>query len=277
MIKINEYRGVSNLVVAELTETVDAFGNVTENYGEVIPLAGVQAISGELAEESEAHYYDNMAAVVIDSEGSDTYTLTVSIPANKTRALIEGVTYDEQTGALIGTPKVKKYFALGFIGDKTDGSQEYNWVYKGKFTGGNKELNTKDDGTDATNMEYTYTSVHTSTKYTKAGNKSCKYLSVSNDGSADLSTFFDQVTTPDDLQSTSPASSYNLAITQAEGTTVSVTRNGSALTDGASISAGDVLTISVTDGTLTVNGESFTSGNTLTVSGNVTVVSTATA
>lgn len=199
-IKINEYRGVSDLVVSELTETVNDQGVVTESYGTVTPLAGVQAISGELSEESAAHYYDNMAAIIIDSEGEDTYTLTVSIPANKTRALIEGVTYDEATGALIGTPKVKKYFAMGFIGYKTDGTKEYNWIYKGKFTGGNKEVNTKDDGTDATNMEYTFTSVHTATKYTKAGNQSCKYLSVTDDGSADLSTFFDSVTTPDQLQ-----------------------------------------------------------------------------
>lgn len=201
MIKIDEYVGVSELVVAEMTETVnEETGEVTEAYGEVTSLAGVQALSGELSEASEAHYYDNMAAVVVDSEGSDVYTLVVSIPENKTRALIEGVKYDEETGALIGKPKVKKYFALGFIGLKASGVKEYNWVYKGKFTGGNKNLNTKTDGTDATNMEYTYTSVHTATKYQKADNGPCKYLSVTDDEKADLTTFFDTVTTPDQLR-----------------------------------------------------------------------------
>ncbi len=201
MIKIDEYVGVSGLVVAELTEEVDeATGKVTEKYGKVIELAGVQTLGGELSESSEAHYYDNMSAVVIDSEGSDNYNLVVSVPENKTRALIEGTTYDETTGALIGTPKKKKYFALGFIGLKASGEQEYNWVYKGKFTGGGKTLNTKTDGTDATNMEYTFNSIHTSTKYEKAGNKPCKYLSVTDDGKADLSTFFTKVTTPDELQ-----------------------------------------------------------------------------
>ena len=139
-----------------------------------------------------------MSAIVVDSEGDDTYTLTVSIPAKKTRALIEGTTYDEQTGALIGSKKVKKYFALGFIADKINGSEEYNWIYKGKFSGGGKTHTTKNDGTDATNMEYTYTSIHTATKYQKGGN--CKYLSVDNDGKANLDTFFDKVTTPDDLK-----------------------------------------------------------------------------
>lgn len=198
MLKFEEYRGVRNLVIAELTETVDEEGTTKEIYGEVQPLSGVQEISGEVNESNETHYYDDMSAIVVDSEGDDTYTLTVSIPAKKTRALIEGTTYDEQTGALIGSKKVKKYFALGFIADKINGSEEYNWIYKGKFSGGGKTHTTKNDGTDATNMEYTYTSIHTATKYQKGGN--CKYLSVDNDGKVNLDTFFNKVTTPDDLK-----------------------------------------------------------------------------
>lgn len=202
-LKFEEYRGIRGLVIAELTERADESGNVTETYGEVQPLAGVQSVSAEVNESAETHYYDDMAAIVVDSEGEDTYTLVVSIPAKKTRALIEGTTYDEATGALIGTKKVKKYFALGFIADKLNGDEEYNWVYKGKFTGGNKQHDTKTDATDATNMEYTYTSIHTATKYEKAGGGSCKYLSVDNDGKADLTAFFDKVTTPDELKAKS--------------------------------------------------------------------------
>lgn len=198
--KFEEYRGIRGLVLAELTEEVQEDGSVKATYGEVIKLAGVQSVSGEVNESSESHYYDDMAAIVVDSEGEDTYTLVVSVPAKKTRALIEGTTYDEATGALIGTKKDKKYFALGFIADKIGGSEEYNWIYKGKFTGGNKTHNTKDDGAEGTNMEYTYTSIHTAAKYAKAGNSNCKYLSVDNDGKADLTTFFDKVTTPDELQ-----------------------------------------------------------------------------
>lgn len=201
MIKIDEYVGVSNLVAAEMIETVDeSTGEVTETYGEVVQLAGVNSVSGEVTEASEAHYYDNMAAIVVDSEGSDNYTLVVSIPEAKTRALIEGTTYDEATGALVSTPKVKKYFAIGFKGLKASGVEEYNWIYKGKFSGGNKTLNTKTDGTDATNMEYTFTSVHTATRFAKIGNKPCKYMTVTDDGKADVSTFFDAVTTPDTLK-----------------------------------------------------------------------------
>lgn len=196
-LKFEEYRGVRGLVVAELTEEVDAQGVVTETYGTVQPLSGVQQVSAEVNESTETHYYDDMAAIVVDSEGEDTYTLVVSIPTKKTRALIEGTTYDETTGALIGSKKNKKYFALGFIADKLNGVEEYNWIYKGKFTGGNKTHDTKTDDTDATNMEYTFTSIHTATAYSNGGN--CKYLSVDNDGKADLDAFFDTVVTPDKL------------------------------------------------------------------------------
>ncbi len=200
-LKFEEYRGVRQLVLAPMTETVDeTTGEVTETYGTVQPLSGVQQVSAEVNESSETHYYDDMAAIVVDSEGEDTYTLVVSIPSKKTRALIEGTTYDEETGALIGSKKQKGYFALGFIADKLNGTEEYNWIYKGKFTGGSRTHDTKTDGTEATNMEYTFTSIHTSTKYEKANGGNCKYLSVDNDGKADLSTFFDKVTTPDDLK-----------------------------------------------------------------------------
>lgn len=201
-IKIEEYRGIRNLVVAEMTESIEeSTGVVKETYGTVQPLAGVQQVSAEVNEATETHYYDDMPAIVVDSEGDDTYTLVVSIPSKKTRALIEGLTYDESTGALIGSKKNKKYFAIGFIADKLNGSEEYTWVYKGKFTGGSKTHDTKTDGTEATNMEYTFTSISTATKYTKGGN--VKYMSVDNNGKADLSKFFESVTTPDTLKATS--------------------------------------------------------------------------
>lgn len=197
-IKFEEYSGIENLVIAELTEKKQDDGSIVEEYGAVQRLSGVQSVSGEVNESTETHYYDNMSAIVVDSEGDDTYTLVVSIPDKKTRALIEGTTYDEKTGALIGSQKKKKYFALGFIGNKLNGNDEYNWIYKGKFSGGGKTHNTKTDGTDATNMEYTYTSIHSSTKYNKGGH--CKYLSVDDDGKADLSAFFNTVITPDTLK-----------------------------------------------------------------------------
>ena len=164
----NEYRGVRGLVMAEVTQD-DTDTYTTAEWEE---LSGVQSVGVSKSESSEAHFYDDAARIVIDAEGADELTLVVSILANKTRAKIDGVEYDSEKDMIINTPKKKKYFALGYIGEKTDGTEEINIFYKGKFSGGGETHNTKDDGTEATNVEYTFTGVHTTAKiYTKDGAK----------------------------------------------------------------------------------------------------------
>lgn len=154
----NEYRGVRGLVIAEIA---DGETYTPSTWQE---LSGVQSVAVSKNESSESKFYDNAARIVIDAEGADEITLVVSILANKTRALIDGVEYDEATDMIINTPKQRKYFALGYIGEKTNGTEEFNICYKGKFTGGGETHETKTDGTEATNVEYTYTAIHTSAK-----------------------------------------------------------------------------------------------------------------
>ena len=154
----NEYRGVRGLVIAEIT---DGETYTPQTWQE---LSGVQSVAVTKNESSESKFYDNAPRIVIDAEGADDITLVVSVLANKTRALIDGVEYDEATDMIINTPKKRKYFALGYIGEKTDGTEEFNICYKGKFTGGGETHETKTDGTESTNVEYTYTAIHTSAK-----------------------------------------------------------------------------------------------------------------
>lgn len=154
----NEYRGVRGLVIAEIT---DGETYTPQTWQE---LSGVQSVAVSKNESSESKFYDNAPRIVIDAEGADEITLVVSVLANKTRALIDGVEYDEKTDMIINTPKQRKYFALGYIGEKTDGTEEFNICYKGKFTGGGETHETKTDGTESTNVEYTFTAIHTSAK-----------------------------------------------------------------------------------------------------------------
>lgn len=167
-LEYNEYRGVRGLVFAEITK------DDTDGYevGKWMELSGVQSIGVAKNESSESHFYDNAARIVIDAEGADELTMVVSILANKTRAMLDGVAYDAASDMIINTPKKRKYFAVGYIGEKTDGEEEINIFYKGKFSGGGETHNTKDDGTEATNVEYTFTAVHTTAKiYTDEENK----------------------------------------------------------------------------------------------------------
>lgn len=272
--EIVEYRGVEGLVAAEVLTDNDTDGYTT---GEVFAVAGVAEISKTTDSSNEAHYYDNIPAVVVSNTAADEVTISASAIPFDVLATITGQVYDQTTGALIEGPRDVKYFALGYKTKKTNGDEVYVWRLKGNFNIPDQTNTTENDGTDANGQEIVFTGISTTHKFTKTG-KGAKAINVDlGKDLADVSTFFDEVTTPDTLKAkATPTTNYTLSITQAEDTTVSVTRNGSALTNGASISTGDVLTISVTGGTLTVNGEAFTSGNTLTVAGNVAVVSTAT-
>ena len=267
--EIVEYRGVEGLVAAEVTNDDNNTGYVT---GQVFAIAGVAEISKTTDSSNEAHYYDNIPAVVVSNTSSDTVTISVSAIPFDVLALITGQNYDETTGALIEGPRDLKYFALGYKTKKTNGDEVFVWRYKGTFNIPDQTNSTENDSTDANGQELTYTGISTTHKFTKT-NKGAKALVVDTAKDlADVSSFFTEVTTPDTLTSKTP---YTLTITQASNTTVTVTRNGTVLSSGASVYNGDVLVISVTGGTITVNSTPFISGNMHVVSGNVTVVSTA--
>lgn len=155
-----EMRGVRTLCMAEIIKD-DASGYETAPWEEV---AGVQNVAHAKEESSEAHYYDNIGAVVIDSEGADVITVVISKPTNKTRAKLDGVEYDEATDMIIRTPVKKKYYALAYIYLDTDGVEHIDVQYKGKWSGGNKSIATKTNDATTSNLEYTFTSVHTANK-----------------------------------------------------------------------------------------------------------------
>ncbi len=168
MREINEYRGVRGLVVAELTSDK----NDTYTTGKWTELSGVQSVGFATSQSSETKFYDNIAALVANAEGADTISLVVSALENEIKALVEGTSYNKDKDMVIGTPKKVKYFALGFIGKKTNGVEEINILYKGTFTGGDTTYNTETDGTDSANVTYTFTSIHTTSKiYTDNGIK----------------------------------------------------------------------------------------------------------
>lgn len=268
-----EFRGCKKLVFAEVTQD-DASGYVT---GEVMPLAPVAEISKSVETSSEAHYYDNKAAIIINTEGSDTVTFTIAVPDDATYALLTGRTYDSTNKRFIESERVQKYFAVGYIlGETGEGEDErYVWRYKGTFNIPDETSQTENDGTDANNLSLEFSGIYTAHEFANgkgtgvAGAAKAMFIRESANV-ATATQFFATVATPD---TTFPA--YALTETVAANTTLTVTRNGVPLANNATIFAGDVLTITVTGGTVKVNGTNFTSGNTYTVSGNTTVVTTA--
>lgn len=194
--KAFEYRGVSNLVYAEVTSD-DSEGYVT---GTVKPLAPVAEIGKTTESSSEAHYYDNQPLIVIDSTGADELTLTVAGVPLEVLAEITGQHYDTTLGAMVEGVRTPKYFAIGYKTNKTDGTEVYVWRYKGTFAIPEETNTTENDGTDANGRELTYTGITTTHAFAK--NKAgAKALVVDTGaGTADVSKFFETVTTPDTLK-----------------------------------------------------------------------------
>lgn len=191
-----EYRGVSNAVYAEIT------ADTAENFttGTVKDLTGVSEIGKTTDSANETHYYDNLPAIVIDSVGSDEITINTSGIPLDVLADITGQYYDQTTGMLVEQESTPKYFAFGYITDKTDGTKVLVWRLKGKFSIPGTTSATKDDGTDANGQELTYTGISTVHKFTKTG-KPARAINIDTSVNQTMTdaTFFETVNTPDTI------------------------------------------------------------------------------
>lgn len=201
MPKIFEYRGVEGLVYAEVTKDNNNTGT-DEGYvtGTVKPLAGVAEISKSSDSASEAHFYDNIPAVVITSTGADTVTISASAIPLDVLADITGQTYDSTTGTYIEEERQQKYFAIGYQTKNTDGETVYVWRLKGTFNIPDQTNATENAGTDANGQELVYTGISTTHKFTKTS-KPAKAVNVNTalDLVAAIDDFFDSVQTPDTI------------------------------------------------------------------------------
>lgn len=202
-----EFRGCKNLVFAKITKDDNAEdgGYVT---GAVKPLAPVAEISKSVETSSEAHYYDNKAQIVINSEGADTVSFTIAIPSDEVLAEITGRTYDSTKKMFIESERSNDYFAVGYIlGENGEGDDErYVWRYKGTFNIPEETAATIDDGTDANNMTLEFTGIYTEHIFTngkgtgvKGAAKASYIRKSSNVATADK--WFEQVSTPDTVLS----------------------------------------------------------------------------
>ena len=208
--EIVEYRGVEGLVAAEVLTDDDTNGYTT---GDVFAIAGVAEISRTTDSSNEAHYYDNIPAVVVSNTAADEVTISTSAIPFDVLATITGQNYDSETGSLIEGPRDVKYFALGYKTKKTNGDEVYVWRLKGNFNIPDQTNTTENDGTDANGQEIVFTGISTTHKFEKTG-KGAKAINVDvAKDLADVSEFFDEVTTPDTLQAKTPTTSYSVTNT----------------------------------------------------------------
>lgn len=191
---VQEYRGIRGLVAAEVTtDTLEAF-----ETGTPFAIAGVAELSRTTETSSEAHYYDNVPAVVIDSTGSDEVTINASAIPFDVLAQITGQIYNESKGMFVEGERDSKYFAIGYITEKTDGTEVFVWRLKGKFNIPDSTHATKDDGAEANGQEITYTGINTTHRFESIDNKTAKAVNVDTSvNNVEESKFFETVQTPD--------------------------------------------------------------------------------
>ena len=214
--KYFEYRGVSNAVYAEVTaDTSETF-----TTGTVKDFTGVSEIGKTTDSSNETHYYDNLPAIIIDSVGSDEISINASGIPFDVLAEITGQYYDAVNGLLVEQEGTPKYFAFGYITDKTDGTKVLVWRLKGKFSIPGVTAATKDDGTDANGQELTYTGISTTHKFT-ANNKPARAVNIDTSVNQTMSesAFFAAVQTPDTIAGAA-TTTYTLSFSVGSGTAI---------------------------------------------------------
>ena len=205
--EIFEFRGIDSLYIAEvLTDDNEAEGGY--KCETPVYLAPVAEVGKSTDSASEAHYYDNKAMIVVNSESADKISITMAPPTLEKLAKIIGKSFDATTGMLVDGPRQNKYFALMYRTKGTDGAYRYVSRLKGTFSIPEESNATENDGTDTTNTSIEYTGIYTTHEFTKG-----KYNGTSWEksgakgivvdtryGLTDVSKFFETVQTPDSIQ-----------------------------------------------------------------------------
>lgn len=202
--EVFEFRGVDNLYVAEVTE--DSEGAFTCETP--IHLAPVAEIGKTTESSSEAHYYDNKAMIVVNSESADKISITMAPPELEKLTKIIGKSFDETTGMMVDGERINKYFAIMYRTKGTDGHYRYVTRLKGTFSIPEESNATENEGTDTTNTSIEFTGIYTTHEFTKGKFVNDKWEKGSAKGIvvdtryglADVENYFAEVQTPDTVK-----------------------------------------------------------------------------
>lgn len=203
--KVYEFRGVDNLYVAKiLKDDADAF-----ECDAPIRLAPVAEVGKTTDSSSEAHYYDNKAMIVVNSESADKIAITMAPPELERLAFITGKSFDPTTGMMVDGERSNDYYALLYRTKGTDGAYRYVSRLKGTFSIPEETNQTENDGTETTNTSVEFTGIYTTHEFEKGKYDDVKKTWVKGSAKgvvvdtrydlADVSKFFDQIQTPDTI------------------------------------------------------------------------------
>lgn len=281
-----EFRGVDSFYIAPVTQD-DKNGYVT---GTPVYFQPVQEIGKTTDSSSEAHYYDNKALIVVNSESADSIQITMTPPMLDQLAQITGKSFDETTGMYVDGDRQNQYFAIMYRTKGTDGKYRYVSRLKGTFNIPEETVSTENDGTDTTNTQVTFTGVYTAYEFNKGKKVNGAWVKGAAKGVVvderyglvDFSTFFNQVQTPDTVQ---PSSATGFTVTNTlshvtDSNTATNVNSGDSFLGALTAETGYTMSdVSVTMGGDDVTSTAYTAANGVVYIANVTgdIVITATA
>lgn len=191
------FRGCDKLYYFPVTETVtDGVAKIT--FGTPKQIAAVKEVGVTTTSASAAHFGDNKALVVVNSEGADEITFSVFGIAPDVLADLTGKTFDEEKGLFINNERTFSYLGCAWREKLTTGKYRYRVAYKGTFGVPASTVATEDDGTEANGQELTFTSIMTEVVF--ADGKSSKgYFQDTTYVEIDADTFFSAIKTQDEI------------------------------------------------------------------------------
>lgn len=283
-----EYRGVDQFHIALVTQD-DKNGYETDTPVYFQP---VQEIGKSTDSSSEAHYYDNKALIVVNSESADTISITMTVPTLAQLAQLTGKSFDPTTGMYVDGERNNNYYAISYRTKGTDGKYRYVSRLKGTFNIPEETVQTEDDGTDTTNVQVTFTGVYTNYEFNKGKYENGEWVKGSAKGIVvderynlvDFSTFFDAVQTPDTVQA-SASNTFSITNTLSHVTdsnaATSVTSGATYLAALTAETGYTISNVTVTMGGDDVTSTAYTAANGVVyiadVTGDIVVTATATA
>lgn len=197
MAKYDEYQGFDKLYIAEVTE--DTVENYTTGTPEQLAPAGELSVTSNT--ETATKYYDNVPFLNIVTEGATELSVTCPVLPLETQAKLTGKIYDSTKKVLLdsGQP-MTKYFALLYRLRFTDGSYRYVTRNKVSITIGDESAKTLDDSTDSNGMTLNIRSISTTHTFETTKLPSKAVMVDERDGGTDVSTWYTEVATPDNIK-----------------------------------------------------------------------------
>lgn len=143
--KLGVLIGVRDLVFCELTKD-EATGHTYATDVKAAPGVIEVALTAQVTED-QLGANDNPYYEIMNSRDGFEVSVTQAALGTDMTSFLLGSTVDTNGVEIEASTDIAKYVAMGFKSARSDGTDDYVWLYKGKFAPGDETFHTKEQGT----------------------------------------------------------------------------------------------------------------------------------